>query len=122
MPTRDDNMTDVTSATKLNLGGAVESGPKDDVVPRNRPRSVEGERGSQGKVSAKIKEAMEKGRKFYSIEFFPPHTVEGARGLMNRMDRLANLQVRVGVGFYMPRSLRSQWWLRGCWEIVMLGG
>ena len=29
-------------------------------------------------------------RQFYSLEFFPPHTVEGARSLVARMDRLAS--------------------------------
>ena len=29
-------------------------------------------------------------RQFYSLEFFPPHAVEGARSLVARMDRLAS--------------------------------
>ena len=38
------------------------------------------------------REALSCNRKFYSLEFFPPHTVEGARNLVNRMDRLVKLE------------------------------
>ena len=40
------------------------------------------------------REAMARGAQFYSLEFFPPHTVDGARNLVARMDRLARMNPR----------------------------
>ena len=37
---------------------------------------------------------MARGTQFYSLEFFPPHTVDGARNLVARMDRLARMNPR----------------------------
>jgi len=37
------------------------------------------------------REAIARGAQFYSLEFFPPHTVDGARNLVARMDRLARM-------------------------------
>ena len=37
---------------------------------------------------------MARGAQFYSLEFFPPHTVDGARNLVARMDRLARMNPR----------------------------
>ena len=47
---------------------------------------------------------MRRQRKFYSLEFFPPHTVEGARNLVNRMDRLVKLEPK-------PLSIDVTWTL-----------
>ncbi len=97
MDTRDTDvdMTDVTCAAKLDLDAVTKKTRMEGTTLKRSRSPVRGSVGDQGKVGSKIKDAMEKGRKFYSVEFFPPHTVEGARGLMNRMDRLANLQVRL---------------------------
>ena len=50
------------------------------------------------------REALSSNRKFYSLEFFPPHTIEGARNLVNRMDRLVKLEPK-------PLSIDVTWTL-----------
>jgi len=58
----------------------------------------------RGAHCAVRREAMASQRKFYSLEFFPPHTVEGARNLVNRMDRLVKLKPK-------PLSMDVTWTL-----------
>ena len=45
------------------------------------------------RIIDKINAAVKDGQRFYALEFFPPSTIEGARNLIPRMDRLAQLQV-----------------------------
>ncbi|KRZ19959.1 putative methylenetetrahydrofolate reductase, partial [Trichinella pseudospiralis] len=40
----------------------------------------------------RIKQNMSSGRRFFSLEFFPPHTPEGLINLLNRVDIFANSQ------------------------------
>jgi methylenetetrahydrofolate reductase (NADPH) len=40
------------------------------------------------KISNKIRKKMQKGEKFFSLEFFPPRTVPGAINLTSRFDRM----------------------------------
>jgi hypothetical protein len=45
------------------------------------------------RVCTQIADAIAAGKPFYALEFFPPHTVEGARNLVARMDRMSRLKV-----------------------------
>ena len=45
------------------------------------------------RACTQIADAIAVGKPFYALEFFPPHTVEGARNLVARMDRMSRLKV-----------------------------
>jgi len=50
------------------------------------------------------RDAITRRAQFFMLEFFPPHTVEGARNLVARMDRLARMKPR-------PLSVDITWTL-----------
>eukprot|EP00290_Baffinella_frigidus_P056647 CAMPEP_0180363464 /NCGR_PEP_ID=MMETSP0989-20121125/14038_1 /TAXON_ID=697907 /ORGANISM="non described non described, Strain CCMP2293" /LENGTH=388 /DNA_ID=CAMNT_0022355899 /DNA_START=11 /DNA_END=1174 /DNA_ORIENTATION=- len=44
------------------------------------------------RACTQIADAIAAGKPFYALEFFPPHTVDGARNLVARMDRMSRLK------------------------------